>query len=1476
MAKSLLQLFNKYTASGYRREWMTNAEVLSVRADKEQRILEVKASFDRIVDKDELYAAEFDVRAAYDLRTVKILPTYPETFLSPDYVPQLFREAGNFRVEVRCFFDGCSYVLTDNSLAVTVRFPERSVQFIQNSNTPFLIKNIIKSEFNKDIDVTIFPSTEDPVPDTLFGEDYFAELQRIDSQLSVASRDYDKRAAEAHAPAPETPKPQAVYEEKLPRAATLFDTVEPVRNDDGIVRIGSAAFDTAEAEYVIGSPFQITPVTIASLDDGKRHSDVVIVGQVFKFTSEPTRKGDKFNTTFAIFDGNASIESRSFLTAEEHSELSAVAKVGNVLALHGYVKHEAKKLGGIDDDMNFHCQDIAKIKKLEREDKHEEKRIELHLHTNMSTMDAIIPPDVAIKTAKKFGMPAIAITDHGNVQGFPEAMIASEKLGDIKVIYGLEAYFVNDMQSALYGECDGRLMGEAVVFDIETTGFSHTNSRIIEIGAVRVKDGQIIEVFDEFINPGVPIPEEITQLTSITDEMVADADPIKLVLKRFLDFVGDDLLIAHNANFDVGFIRYASEQNGYEFKNPYLDTLALSRFINTDLKSHKLDAIAKYYALEDFHHHRASDDAEILAHIYFCMAEKLKKYNISNFSQLNAEMSSNSDPLKLPTYHQILLVKNKAGLKNLYKLISKSYLNYYRRNPRIPKSELVNHREGLIIGSACEAGELYRAILDGLPESDIEAIVDFYDYLEIQPISNNHFLVVEGKVGSDDELRAINKRIVELGKKFNKPVVATCDAHFVNPEDEIFRKILQAGMKFKDADKDTYLYLRTTEEMLEEFSYLGEEDAYNVVIKNTNLIADMIEKVRPIPEGTFTPKMEGAEEELQEMCWKRARSMYGDDLPELVSKRLSKELESIIKHGFAVLYIIAQRLVHFSEQNGYLVGSRGSVGSSFVATMAGISEVNPLPPHYWCPNCRHNEFFTDGSVGSGFDLPDKNCPKCGTKMNCDGHDIPFETFLGFYGDKSPDIDLNFASGELQGKVHKYTEELFGTQNVFRAGTLGTLADKTAYGFVMKYLEEKQISVSRAEVDRLVAGCVGVKRTTGQHPGGIIVVPQEYEVYDFTPIQHPADDPNSSIVTTHFAFSYLHDTILKLDELGHDIPAKYKLLEKFSGMDVMDVPMNDKAVYELFQSTKPLGIKPEDIGGVQVGTFGLPEFGTAFVQPVVLESKPRTFADLLQVSGLTHGTDVWLGNAQDLIKNGICDISQVIGTRDGIMLDLIRYGLENGIAFKIMESVRKGRGLTPEWIEEMRKHDVPEWYIESCLKIKYMFPKAHAAAYVMSAIRVGWFKVHLPVAFYCAMFTSSVSDFDASIALSGRSNVFYELNRIKKLGREASQKEQGMVATLELMNECLARGIKFLPVSLTESAAKEFLPAGDHAIRLPFLSLNGLGETAALRIVEEREKSYFFSVDDLQIRAALNKSVVEILRSQGVLDGLQETDQLSMF
>lgn len=1482
MSKNLIEIFNRYDPSSEIAEILRSAdpETITLRADKPQRMIEASAAFPQVIPRRVLYRIEEEIRKAYALNMVQLRPRYPSELFDSERIPDLLIETNRRGIVANGFFNHCDYRLSNGVLNIEIPFSDSGVNLIYDAKTPQLMEEIVKEEYGVNIKVNIH-RMEDFDPSE-YQSSVASQLQELSRKAAKAEIEY-QRMQEAQFRSDSAPITEE--QEILPRAASIYEDDCTPKIEDGICRIGNMVYDISSPEYIFGEEFAISPVAIASID--KPQKNIIILGEIFNFQREESRSGDKFDISFDIFDGNASIEHRTFgMDAEAANEICSLIKNGSVVAMRGYAKHMTRK-GKVDLDFTFVYTDIAKISKLTRKDKAEKKRVELHLHTNMSTMDALIPPDVAVKTALKWGHPAVAITDHGNVQGFPEAMIALERNTDkdsnFKVLYGMEAYFVNNTAGAVSGNCDPNFNAECVVFDIETTGLSVQNCKITEIGAVKIKDGKVLDRFNTFVDPECPIPEEIVKLTGITDEMVAGAPKVADALRDFFSFIGNDdpqrkplpLLIAHNANFDIGFIRHFAKLSGLPFDNPYLDTVALSKYINPELKNHKLDTIAEAYELGEFNHHRACDDAEMLAMIYFHMIEIMEKMDIRDLQHLHREMTEKADPLKLNTYHQILLVKNLTGLKNLYKLISMSYLNYFKRFPRIPKTALEKHREGLIVGSACEAGELMRAILENRPESELEEIVNFYDYLEIQPICNNRFLIAEGRIADDEGLRDLNRRVVELGEKYHKPVCATCDAHFLNKEDELYRKILLAGMKYKDYDKDVGIYFRTTEEMLEEFAYLGEEKAYEVVVTNTNLIADQIEKIRPIPEGSFTPEMEGAEQELQDMCWERAKSMYGDPLPELVSARLDKELTSIIKNGFAVLYLIAQRLVHYSEEQGYLVGSRGSVGSSFVATMAGISEVNPLPPHYYCPNpeCKHNEFFTDGSVGSGFDLPDKICPKCGTQYKADGHDIMFETFLGFYGDKSPDIDLNF-SGDVQGRVHKYTEELFGEGHVFRAGTLGTLADKTAYGYVAKYVEQKGISLCRAEMNRLVMNCVGVKKTTGQHPGGIIVVPQNKEVYDFTPVQHPADDPNSDIITTHFAFSYLHDTILKLDELGHDMPTKYKWLETFTNTSVLDVAMNDRSVYELFESTAPLGIRPEDIEGCTIGTYGLPELGTPFIQQVLLDAKPKNFADLLQISGLTHGTNVWLGNAQDLIKEGICDISRVIGTRDGIMLDMIRYGLENATAFKIMEAVRKGKGLTPEWEADMRAHNVPEWYILSCKKIKYLFPKAHAAAYVMSAIRLAWYKVHQPVAFYCTMFTVAPNGFDAQIVMGGKANVVATMRDIQKRGKEASPKEQASITVLQLINEAMARKIRFLPVDLQKSHSYVFQPE-DGAIRMPFSSLPGLGENAAQNIITARNEESFFSVEDLQIRAKLSKSVIDMLRVNGVLDNINETDQLTM-
>ncbi len=1461
---TFLTKFKKYHPEGERLRLLASSRWVNMRYKQEPLRVEVELDFDERVSAELLYAIEAELRELYGALSFRIFPHMPPECFSCACMGEIAEEAMRVGAVIPGFFYEAVYHDDGEKITCAIPYLTPGVGIVNDSGTAKILENILRSRYGISRRVEIV-SCEDAEARTearlLRHAEEYERITREAAERSAAERREKQEADEKAREAELAAQPTRV-------ASLVADARLAVERDGSLYRIGSTVYDFAGAEIVSGLPFEPIDVRpLVSLPDSA--SDVIFFGTLFAIDSHANRAGDRVTYTLSISDGTSSVQMKKSGSPEEVGWLGKI-KEGTALAVRARIMRDR-----FDNEPIASPKSVMKIKCLPRMDDAEEKRVELHLHTVMSSMDGLIRPADIVATAERFGHPAVAITDHGNVQSFPEVMLAKKKTGaKVKILYGIECYYVNDTARAVYGPAEPEMSDEMVVFDIETTGLDRRASGITEIGAVKIRAGEIIDRFQSFVNPGMPIPENIVKLTRITDDMVKDAPPIETVLREFLAFTGDSVLIAHNANFDTGFLRVAAERAGIPFTNTYLDTLALSRYVNSELTKHTLDSVAKHYGLGEFGHHRADEDAEMLARVFFVMQERLRGEGILNFRQMNEAMSESADPLKLKPMHMVIFAKNLTGLKNLYKLISKSYLDTYRRVPRMPRSVIEQHREGLIIGSACEAGELYRAILDNQSDSVIEEIASFYDYLEIQPLSNNTFLIADGQVKDEEALREINRRIIALGKKLGKPVCATCDAHFLNKEDEIYRKILLKGMKFSDGDKDTFLYYRTTNEMLSEFAYLGEETAREVVITNPRKIADMIEDILPIPDGTYTPALPGAEQELTQLCWDRAHDWYGDPLPEIVESRLSRELDSIIKNGFAVLYMIAQKLVAYSESLGYLVGSRGSVGSSFVASMSGISEVNPLPPHYRCLKCKHSEFITDGSYGSGFDLPDKACPVCGEMLYADGHDIPFETFLGFKGDKSPDIDLNF-SGDVQGKVHKYTEELFGEGNVFRAGTMGTLASKTAYGYVMKYLEEKGISLPKAEVNRLVAGCVGVKRTTGQHPGGIIVVPKEYDIHDFTPVQHPADDPNSDIVTTHFPFSYLHDTILKLDELGHDMPTKYKMLERYTNTSVLDVKMNDKAVYELFASTRPLGISPEDIGGCQLGTYGLPEMGTHFIQSVLLDAKPKNFADLLQISGLTHGTDVWLGNAQDLIKEGICDISKVIGTRDGIMLDLIRYGLDNSSSFKIMESVRKGKGLTPEWEADMLAHGVPEWYIASCKKIKYMFPKAHAAAYVMSAIRLGWYKIHYPMEFYAAFLTVAPGGFDAETVMKGRAHVNDTIAEIQKKGNEATQKESEMATTLQLVGECMARGIRFLPVDLLKSDAAAFLPENG-SIRMPFNSLAGLGDTAAAKIVEVRGQGEIYSVEDLRERARLSRAVIDILRRNGVLDSLTETNQFSFF
>ena len=1461
------RIFSKYSQSADERSILDMAENVRTKIDRDKRIVEINCEFPQIIPKKDLYQIEESIRAAYELNFVRLIPRYPGELFTKSYMREVMYELQRVGAVSRGFFNEYDCRISGDHIEIEISFNNGGVELLYSAKTNEIISNIIYGEFGRRFSVDIKQDSSCDVGDGFFaGQLAELEKQARSAQVELAHQRAFRHENDEQTVVEETP------DKDFERIATLSAKDVVCEQSENNFHIGGKYFDVSSPEFIIGDEFQIVDPTPIRNIDGPR-KNIVVLGEVFGIESKETRRGDKLILTFAVTDKDSSIYIKLVSTKEELEPYLTNIKDGMTIAIYGYSKIDA-----FDKEPVLYPNAVAKIKQKYRMDNAPEKRVELHCHTQMSSMDAIIPPKELVRRAHDWGHKAVAITDHGNVQAFPLAMDEAEKIG-MKVIYGIENYFVDDTARVLYGDNLENFLqtdfdAEYCVFDIETTGLSPQSCKITEIGAVIVKKGEVIDKFDTFTDPEVHIPENITKLTSITDEMVAGAPKNADAVREFLKFAGNRILVAHNASFDTSFIRKVAQDNQIEFTVPYMDTVALSRYANPELKNHKLDTIAEYFNLGDFHHHRACDDAEMLGMILIKLFDKIKNEGASNLAEMQNLMSEHSDPLKLKPYHQIILVKNLVGMKNLYKIISKSYLNYYKKVPRTPKSLITEHREGLVIGSACEAGELYQAILTNKTQNEIEEIANYYDYLEIQPLCNNQFMLDKEIVNSKEELMEINRKIYELGKKLGKPVVATCDAHFFDEDDEITRKILLAGQKFADADRDVHLFFRTTDEMLKEFEYLGEEAAREVVITNTNLIADMIEDPRPIPKGTYTPNLEGSEEELQRRCWTRAKELYGDPLPEIVSTRLDKELTSIIKHGFAVLYMIAQKLVQYSEEQGYLVGSRGSVGSSFVASMSGISEVNPLPPHYYCKKCKYSEFITDGSVGSGFDLPDKKCPVCGEQLTGDGHDIPFETFLGFYGDKSPDIDLNF-SGEVQGKVHKYTEQLFGSENVFRAGTLGTLAAKTAYGYVIKYLEDRQKKLNKAEIDRLVNTCVGIKRTTGQHPGGIIVVPREYEVYDFTPVQHPADDPGSNIITTHFAFTYLHDTILKLDELGHDMPTKYKWLEKYTNTSVMDVKMNDKSVYELFESPKPLGVTPDDIG-CPLGTLGLPEMGTRFIQSVLVDAKPKNFADLLQISGLTHGTDVWLGNAQDLIKEGICDISQVIGTRDGIMLVLIQqYHLENAIAFKIMEDVRKGKGLKPEYEATMIEHGVPDWYIKSCKKIKYMFPKAHAAAYVMSAIRLGWYKIYYPLEFYAAFLTVAPGGFDAEIASRGIPGINAMCDEVRKKGNDATQKEKEMVDTFQLVREMLARGYKFLPVDLFRSDAFAFKPENGK-VRMPFSALGGLGDKAAEKIVSVRENETFLSIEDLAMKAGLSKAVIEILRGAGALNGMSETNQLTLF
>lgn len=1453
--KTIGEVFSSLFGTADFPQSVSNGVIKKLNIAAEARSVTLGVNFDGLVERNVLFEAENKIAKILQISTAIIMPHFPSELFTVDYFSQLYIAIKREIPSINGTLNNAEVKFEDNTLTINLLNGGKSL--LDAKGFDKALKNKIAEEFDLHVNVAYSGTLEIEADSSEYRDAIKSAEEQVQRENLAKAADFYREEAE---------NSSEIKEKKFENTTSEIEIREGKFATPQIIQ------SSIRPLYGRSIRGKMIPISAIAGDSGR----VVIWGDVFDLEKRVTKSGDKNIFTIDITDYTGSTTVKVFNTIQESASVDSIRK-GDTIAVMGDVEYD--KYAG---ELVVNARSIGTAQKVKVVDKAEKKRVELHLHTNMSQMDAVTSAGDLVKRAYQWGHKAIAITDHGVAQAFPDAMKAADKINKdeekIKVIYGMEAYFMDDLVESVRGEADTPLDGTFICFDIETTGLSATRDKITEIGAAKVVNGEITDTFSTFANPEMPIPQKITQLTGITDDMVKDAPSQSDAVSAFLEFAGDNVLVAHNAPFDTSFIRNACENMGREYNYTSIDTVAISRAILPDIKNCKLDTVAKYLRLGDFNHHRATDDAEILAKIFISLCTRLRDdYNITKTDEINTKIAG-GDFKKLPTYHQIILVKNKIGLKNLYRLISYAHLDYFYKKPRIPKSELVKYREGLIIGSACCAGQLYESILAGKPWAELKQIASFYDYLEIQPTGNNAFLIREGRFETEEELHEIDRTIIKLAKELGKPVCATCDVHFMDPTDSDFRKILMAGQGFKDAEEQAPLYFRTTAEMLKEFEWLGKDKAYEYVVENPNKIADMCESVRPIPKGTFPPNIDGAEEQLIDITWKRAKEKYGDPLPEIVKARLDKELNSITTYGFSVLYMTAQKLVADSEAHGYLVGSRGSVGSSFVATMSGISEVNPLCPHYICPKCKHSEFITDGSYGSGFDLPPKVCPECGTRMDQDGHEIPFETFLGFKGDKVPDIDLNF-SGEYQSKSHRYTEELFGKNNVFKAGTIATVAEKTAIGFVKKYAQERGLTMHKAEEKRLAIGCTGVKRTTGQHPGGMVVVPRTNDVYDFCPVQHPANDVNSDNITTHFDFHSIHDTITKLDELGHDVPTIYHYLEKFTGIPVMDVSMSDPDVMSLFTSPKALGVTEEEIDS-KTGTFSLPECGTSFVRGMLIEAQPKTFSDLLQIAGLSHGTDVWLGNAQELIHNGTCTISEVIGTRDSIMTYLMHKGLEPGMAFKIMEIVRKGNAtklLTEEHFKAMREHNVPEWYIDSCMKIKYMFPKAHAAAYMIATLRLGWYKVHKPAEYYAAYFTVRSENLDGAVVMKGHKAVRDKMNQIKQKQsvHEATAKDDAEYQTLQIVNEMMARGIDVLPVDVYKSEAKMFM-VEDGKIRLPFSSLPGVGEAAAISLAEAGKQYEYLSIEDMQVKTKVTKAVIETLKDVGVLKDLPDSSQMSLF
>ena len=1433
-------------------------EVRSLAFGDNNTVMVVELGLHEVVSRKVIARAEKQIADTYGLDRVMIEPRYNMPGeLSNAYIKSLYDDMAYRMPSAKGLLDHRKWAFADGALQI----PMDEVSEKHFANALRHLEARIQRELGRSCPVHAVRAD---------AQDFAPAPEQEESREEILHKAVEQAAAAAA----ETPKP------KKPRPAPQQHTgyqrprAEKVREDDLIFG------------KLIQDPIVSVNEAIAAYDM------VTIQGEVF-FTdnkdihSKKTGK-DYVKIAFDITDRTNSVRVSKFLAADKAGDTASKIKKGLYCTVQGKMVYDT-----FAKEMVLEPTGIVKAKKPERRDTYEGmKRVELHLHTNMSAMDGMSSTASLLCRAAKWGHRAMAITDHGVAQAFPEALHAQEgkqkdTIGDMKIIYGIEAYYINDENSisVVRGRSAEPLDGTFIVFDLETTGLNPASEEITEIAAVRVVEGEIRDSFQTYVNPHKPIPAEITELTGISDETVADAPDLDKAVPEFLAWAGEGQypLVAHNAGFDMGFLRTACQRLGIEREFTSIDTLEMSRLMLPHMHKFKLNILAKELQVGPFEHHRASEDAAVLGRIYVKLLKRLKEemhaVTTADINPVLAATTDRKNKLKnLPRYHFIILVKNQAGLRNLYQLISKSFLEYYNKRPIMPRSELIRHREGLIFGSACEAGEVFRALTKGEPWEEIKRLASFYDYLEIQPIGNNNFMIAKGMAKDEEQLRDWNRDILRLADELGKPCCATGDVHFLEPEDEAFRRILMAGQGFSDADNQAPLYFKSTDEMLKEFSYLGEDRAYEVVVKNTNMIADMCDVIRPVPRENYPPHIDGCEDDLRNMCYEKAKRIYGDPLPEPVQARLDRELGSIIGNGYAVMYIIAQKLVTKSLADGYLVGSRGSVGSSLAAFMSDITEVNSLAPHYLCPDDKYLEWHEEYSCG--VDLPDKICPKCGKPLTKQGFNIPFETFLGFEGDKVPDIDLNFA-GEYQSRIHWYTGEIFGHDHVFRAGTIGTVAEKTAFGYVKKYMEERGVECSRAEENRLAAGCTGVRRTSGQHPGGVVVVPKEIEIYDVCPIQHPADDPDSDIITTHFEYHSIDANLLKLDELGHDDPTIIKHLENLTGVNAQQIPLDDPETMSLFHSCKALKYKGENpdtdpILG-DLGCVAVPEFGTKFVRGMVKETHPSTFAELVSISGLSHGTDVWLGNAAELVRKGI-PLSGCICCRDDIMNYLILQGVKPKLSFKTMESVRKGKGLTEEMEAAMNEQHVPEWYIDSCKKIKYMFPKAHAVAYVMMAFRIAWFKVHRPLAFYSAYFSIRAKGFDASCMIKGDKVCLDKMSELRQKERDKtiSAAEKDMMTTLEVCHEFYRRGFTFEPMDVYKSDATRFLVTETGLIP-PFTSMPGIGEQAALSIVEERKNGKFLSAEELIVRCPkASKAVVELLEQIGALGSMPQTTQMTLF